>query len=258
MKKLFCIDIDGTLLKSDGKVSSKTISVLRKLIEQGHYVVLCSARSRESALKIARLIKTSNFIITSNGAEIYNYKFNQVLYVNSINYEIIKQLWSECNLNNIKISFAVDNKEYVNNLFWKNQIIIDKVNCLKKLKIKQCMLVSNDYNKLRKLFDNRFQYSSLKSACNKVEYDECGYWFNLLSSDSSKGFAVAYLADYLGIDRKNIISFGNDFNDISMFKVSGKSLIVENGDKDIFSYADEVISSNDADGIAMYLEKNLL
>lgn len=55
MKKLFCIDIDGTLLNNNRKVSNQTLEVIKMIQKQENIVVLCTARSRKSAIKISKM-----------------------------------------------------------------------------------------------------------------------------------------------------------------------------------------------------------
>ena len=80
-------------------------------------------------------------------------------------------------------------------------------------------------------------------------------WFSIVSNESLKGTALVKLCEYLQIPIENTVVFGNDKNDISMFKVSFKCVAVSNASNIALNNAKEVTESNDNDGVAVYLEK---
>lgn len=258
MKKMFCIDIDGTLLKSNGTISYNTVSIIKKLKEQGHEIVLCSARSRNAAISICKLIDTSKYVISSNGAEIYDYYNNDVIKINTIDKDICVDLWNICNKSGFKISYAVNDVEYVNIPFCKNQITVDDINYIDLESVKSIMIVFDNYDAGMRLFEKIKSSAVVKSCCNKIEKDDCGYWFNVLDKNTSKGLAVEKLSNLLNISRNNIVSFGNDYNDISMFNISADGCAVSNSDLSLKQIATKIILSNDEDGVANYILDNYL
>lgn len=46
-KYIIAVDMDGTLLNSVNKISERTRNVLQKLIDDGHYIVPATGRTRE-------------------------------------------------------------------------------------------------------------------------------------------------------------------------------------------------------------------
>ena len=256
MKKMFCVDIDGTLLRSDGTISNETKKLFVRLKEKGHEIVLCTARSRESAINIWKSIQCSNYIITSSGSEIYNCLTKEVIYINEVDNNTCKELYEICSNNDLKISFAVDDKEYVNSSFWNNQIDIFSYNEIKDKSVKSIMVVCNDYNKSFDLFERIPNLYKVKSCCQKPEKSDIGYWFNVLDRDTSKGSAILILSKLLHIRKNNIISFGNDYNDVSMFEVSGIKCAVSNSEDCLKSKADMIIKSNDENGVFEYMYNN--
>lgn len=53
-------------------------------------------------------------------------------------------------------------------------------------------------------------------------------WLDFLFSDAHKGVGMQALSNHLGIRRDEILSFGDNYNDIEMFNESGVSVAVEN------------------------------
>lgn len=59
-KKMICTDIDGTLTLHDGNIGEFTIETIKNLTKNGYLVVLCTARSRESAIAISKKVGASH------------------------------------------------------------------------------------------------------------------------------------------------------------------------------------------------------
>ena len=88
-KYLIAIDSDGTLKDSNGIISDKTKKVLNKL-KNDNVIVLCTGRPRYHVKNINSELKLSNYIISSNGAEIYDVEKNEVVYSKYIDKKNIK------------------------------------------------------------------------------------------------------------------------------------------------------------------------
>lgn len=260
MKKLICLDLDGTLLDNNGTLSKNTIDTIKKTQKLGHEVVVCTARARNFAINIGKILNASTYVITSNGAEIYDYNSGEVIYTDGVDKTIVKKVWKECQAEGFKLSLAIDNKEYVNNIFRKGQTQIDDFHKFSKdyRDIKQCMIVSDDLDRLMIYLEKYKKNKNVKLSADKVILEECGYWFSLLSPIANKGNGIYQLAKFLNIEKNNIISFGNDLNDISMFENSGYRVAVSNSEKELLKLADEVTLSNDEDGVAEWIKNNLL
>ena len=72
-----------------------------------------------------------------------------------------------------------------------------------------------------------------------------------------KGSALARLCDSAGIDRDEVIAFGDMPNDLSLLAWAGTAVAVANAHPDVLAVAAEVTASNDDDGVAAVLERLL-
>ena len=91
MYKAVFIDIDKTLLNSQGKVSEETKQAIEKAKAQGVGIFLISGRSRAASQTFQEL--SSRYIINSNGADIYDCKQKTFLYQSVIEPELCKKLY---------------------------------------------------------------------------------------------------------------------------------------------------------------------
>jgi HAD superfamily hydrolase (TIGR01484 family) len=87
-------------------------------------------------------------------------------------------------------------------------------------------------------------------------YREGEYWFEIMPIKATKGNAVNTLKGILKCGR--IVSFGDSLNDIPMFQISDESYAVENAAEELKKIATGIIPSNDDDGVAKWLEENVI
>lgn len=77
-------------------------------------------------------------------------------------------------------------------------------------------------------------------------------------TDAGKLQAIRALASSLHISMEQLAAFGDDENDLEMLKACGRGIAVANGLESVKAAADEVCESNDSDGVAKWLETNVL
>lgn len=261
-KKLILIDYDETLTKSDDTVSNRVKKAISKHIKIGNEVVICTARPRYQTIDISKNINASNIVVSSNGAEIYDYHNNKVLKLFYIDKDLVYKMVEYAYYYDVRLILAVDDCDYITkNPYNSKQILLSHgnyKNILKNKKVKQCMYIDeNEKNvlKIKHIMKNLDRVMIVNEISKEDTYYE--KWFSLGNNDASKENALCFLADYFNIPIKNTIAIGNDYNDISMFNKSGYSVCVANASEEIKNMVDYVTSSNDDDGVAIFLESIL-
>ena len=257
--RLIFIDSDGTLKKTDGTISKRTKQAISKCQMQGDRIIVCTARPRYQTLDVMKEAGADNIVISSNGSEIFDSKNNKVIYNSFIdNGEVIK-LVEYAYLMDIRLILAMDDYDYVTKTIRNsNQVLLDKDDYKEKLascNVKQCMFIDKKYNeiaKMKKMVSSNKALSIVDEISESSSYDE--KWFSVANSNSSKGNALNILVEYLNVPFDQTIAIGNDKNDISMFKMAGLSVAVENATDGVKKNADYITLSNDDDGVALFLE----
>ncbi len=79
-----------------------------------------------------------------------------------------------------------------------------------------------------------------------------------MHKDCNKGAGVKALADYLGIDKSEVICVGDEGNDKHMIEFAGLGVAMGNATEEIKSIAQYVTLSNEEDGVAHLIEKFIL
>ena len=72
----------------------------------------------------------------------------------------------------------------------------------------------------------------------------------------TKADAINHLCDYYSINKQDIVAFGDNYNDISMFEVAD-GVAVENAQESLKEVAKYLTKSNEDDGVSYFIQKNL-
>lgn len=83
-------------------------------------------------------------------------------------------------------------------------------------------------------------------------------WYAFLPREAGKVRALRELTGMLNIPLDKVAAFGDDLNDLEMLRVCGSGVAVANAVQNVKEAADYVTLSNDQDGVAVWLERNLI
>ena len=80
----------------------------------------------------------------------------------------------------------------------------------------------------------------------------------VMHKEAKKAKALAHIAGLWGIDKSNIAAFGDDFNDMDMLTFAGAGVAMGNALDEVKAAADFITLSNEDDGVADWINKNIL
>lgn len=256
MNKIFFIDSDGTLRHDDGTITEETKDKIAEIKNQGDLVVICTGRPRYHAVRVASIANASNYVISSNGSEIYDTENNELIYSKYIDKDTFTNLYKDSIEHDIRMLCALENTEYATKYIVDNcqRLLTDEnVEELANKDIRQILIIDKNKEKVdnfKKLVKEKYNVKILEYQ--DIPEDET--WFSLIHKDASKGNAIIALSKYLGIPLQNTIAIGNDNNDISMMDQSGLGIAVENATEKLKEAAELIIPSNNEDGVAELLD----
>lgn len=264
--KAVFVDIDGTLANSKREITEFSKAPIKRMKDKGIYVVLCSGRSNKDVCEYSKEAFASDYAISSNGAQIYNYKTNENFYKDDIKYEELKMIWDYCNENGLELILNAKDVQYGNKIFcsdmYKDKIIIKSIEELKEKDIFQVIINSNTYYSMKECADFISENERLKIANYSREYmskkldSKEPYYIFVNSKSTDKGTAISKFLETMNIDKEEAICFGDRINDITMFKSCGKTVAMKNADEDLKKMANFITPlSNDENGVADFLNK---
>lgn len=269
MKKfdIVFVDIDDTLNPSGEKTSEYTKEVMKKLKEQGIKVVVNTGRSAKYAINKSIESNLSEFIISSNGAEVYNYDTKEKIFSRPIPKEQIKQIYEYANQTNMTIILNSIENRYINNknYNYNNEPAIyfeDIDKLLDEQEINQIVMLSSNFDRmlvLPHMFKEK--YPNLKVVHSSVALIEerripnKEYYHDIVLENTAKSTGIVELLDYLNIDSERAIAIGNGYDDICMADVVGTSVAMENANPILKEVATYITDTSANDGVAKILEK---
>ncbi|MDC9722109.1 MAG: HAD family hydrolase [Urechidicola sp.] len=263
--KLICSDIDGTLLNKDRELSANTITQIKRLASISF--ILISSRMPKAMLHLQKELEIEHLpIIAYNGGLIL--ADNKIISSTEISTSTSESIAYYCKETNLHISLYHNDEWYVTELdYWakreaNNTKINPKIQNIKTTLIKwksenkgaHKIMVMGDADEISSLVD----YINKNLANEVIGYRSKETYLEIAHTSISKKTAIDTLIDshYPKITLKNILAFGDNYNDIEMLKSVGIGVAVANARKEVLDIADAITDGNKEDGVANYLKNH--
>ena len=267
---IIALDLDDTLLKDNLTISDYTVKILYKAAERGIYIVLCSGRAENAILPYVRKLeisglKTGRYIISHNGATIFDLHTRLPIYTRTVpakiliqSYHAAKKAGFSCQVYDFSTIFSPFENEWVlrdKKLSGLNLSIVEDFESFLEAGFPK-MVIPGDPEKLLSLQQKLRDMFGEKA----VIFTSKPYFLEVLPANTGKGEALKYLAEtVLNIPKEETMSFGDSMNDESMIKYAAHSTAMINGLDYIKKIAHHITDfSNNDDGVARFIEKYCL
>ena len=270
--RLLAIDIDGTLLNPEFKISPVDMAALRRANAEAVEVVVVTGRRHAFALPIVQQLGFDLWVISSNGAitrslagetfhrdllpagtcrklcaKMREFRGNTVLtfeaeakgaivleHMNELNVSI--QRWLEKNLQYIDFVIPIEDsltRDPVQAMF-----------CGPIARMRQAQAAVAE--------------SGLEVTVLRTEYEARDLSIvDVLNHGCSKGHALERWANFRGISREQVMAIGDNYNDIEMLAFAGVPFIMGNASEELRRNGWAVTLSNDRNGVAAAIEQVL-
>jgi len=265
-------DLDGTLLNNDKKISDKDIYTLNKLNKNGIKIVVATGRNYFMAKNLTEQIKNIDpVILANNGAVVrrsntdelieYNYLDSNVfeeIYKRGIKYDLYPVLHVDEYVNGYDMIYEhEDFEEIYLGYIRKDDMRAKKVKFTPK-DIKNILSVCylEEFSKLNdfSIEMNELNNGQFNSICNRNISNRALLEF--LHVDGCKWRALKKYVDSINIKPDEIISFGDDNNDIELIMNSGMGISMKNGTENVIKVGKRVSEfDNNNSGVSFELSK---
>jgi hypothetical protein len=251
--KAIALDLDQTLLTTDKTISEYSLSVLRRCREKGIKIFIASARPIRTIWKFSDLLKP-DAIIWHNGAAVYiegENRYKERISVNETKNILsgIEKIYPEATL-----SVEIDDILYANfdvsihyNDTTAKQTDFSDLPDVASYKIIVGVSSMEQVEKIAGILpdDVYIEMSDKRLGL-------------MMHKNATKLQGVKKALHYYSIDVSEAVSFGDDYGDIEMLRGCGIGVAVENALPVVKEAADYVTESNDNDGVAKWIESNIL
>ncbi|WP_170924690.1 Cof-type HAD-IIB family hydrolase [Candidatus Enterococcus clewellii] len=264
--KLVAIDLDGTLLNSQHKLSKENVKAVRATEKAGAKIVIATGRSVVSAKEIVSQLGISAYILALNGTyiiEVDRYGEQKELRRSILDKEKLARAFQVTQ--KLGVTFIASNEHQSDRVVVDDgtelvqEFFIERPD-LQRLSIQdmteKLMDTSTTYLKAAFTNRNREKLHELKKALAEIGIDTIfsdTYYIEYMSDGINKGWALEYLANHLGISLQETIAIGDQENDIEMLLKSGLGIAMGNAAPHVKDVANHVTLTNDQNGVAEIL-----
>lgn len=267
MRIFYVSDLDGTLLRNNEKTSNYTNNVINRLTERGMVFSYATARSLITAKKVTSGINAKIPLIVYNGAFVIDNLTEDILIANYFD-DKVDFVLDDLFANKIypivyayingkeKFSFVPELCSDGTNKFLdsrKGDVRSNAVRAINDLKSGNIFYITciDEPQKLEPLYK---KYKDSYHCVYQTDIYTNEQWLEIMPLNASKAKAIKQLQSLLKCEK--LVVFGDGKNDIDMFESADESYAVQNAHEDLKRIATGVISSNDEDGVAKWLEEN--
>ena len=268
--KLIAFDLDGTFLYDDKSIPEENMRLLKSAAAQGVHIVPATGRVLSVLPKELMALSELRYMIGANGALVSDIREDKEIYSAKIPLERALEVYAYADSQGLSYDCYLDNHGYMSahmydtiqnivtipgilNLIRANRTRVDELkdylrgraDALQKIQF----YVSDPEKKARIMAELREKFPDLRTTSSlpmNIEINGGG---------ASKGQALCALCEYLGIDIRDTVAFGDGSNDLDMIQFAGTGVAMANAVDELKSAADFVTLSNMECGFARALEK---
>lgn len=251
MPRVVALDLDGTVLRSDGTVSPRTILTLRRCVERGMRIVVATSRPPRSVAARLPPDFPGGTWICYNGAEIFEegQRIAQFGISPELTQEIVHSIQHLAP--DAAVSVEIDNCLYADRELhhaWAYEIVN-----LATLPARPAAKVLFDATQVSDLEILRAHFTG---RCRVIVLDR-GVLGQVMLAAVSKAAALRWVLEQSDLSIDDAIAFGDDLNDVEMLSECGIGVAMDNACAEVKAVADWVTLTNDEDGVALVLESLL-
>jgi len=261
---LMAVDLDGTLFNDDAKISVKNMKAINEFRNNGGLFTFATGRAHCYANSTAYELKLDIPAIVFNGAEVYDFVNDKVLYQLELPQTAHKYLLDFLNraptlgvdiliadyIYSISTNSQADRHATVINLP-KNMIDIDDIPKIPWIKI----LMMDEIDII-----NDLQEYALKLNLADIELTRSTPNFlEVLPKGANKGTGLTKMLEICGFGDRYIVTAGDFNNDIELLQMADLGVAVGNAIDEVKKHADIVVCDNNSGAIyeiVEYLKRN--
>ncbi len=269
--RLLALDIDGTILTREKKLTGRTKAAIEAAADAGIAVALVTGRPFHGIPDELMRLKGLGYVISSNGAVTTDLLRHSVLRTANLDsetaldvislprrYDLVYAVFVNgigyCELEpfhrHIRMTDNIGIETYIRK---SRRITYDMDRVIREASsgVENIWFVAHDQgerDELNRYIRDKWNVNTVLTGRVDVEIG---------SQDADKGMALSELAEFLGIEKNRMMAIGDSGNDIGMLRAAGVAVAMGNADDDVKELADIVTSGSDEDGAAKVVEQIL-
>jgi Cof subfamily protein (haloacid dehalogenase superfamily) len=259
--RVVATDLDGTLLRSDGSLSERTVRTLEMAQSSGARVVVVTARPPRHVARVLGSTRWSDALaICSNGAIVYDLSGGRVVSAEVVAPEAAALIASALSVSSPDVAWAVETGlELVSGPGWGHTFTGETAHDKQLDDLAELW----SYPLVKVLaWSGRRSADEMLSLVRSLEPDGVEATHSggpgiieLSAPGVTKARTLAALCERWAVDAREVVAFGDMPNDVPMLSWAGRSWAVAGAHPDALARATHIAGGNDDDGVAVVLEE---
>ncbi len=256
--KLVSLDVDGTLVDDEKNIPERNLRAISWAhINNGVHFAINSGRICQSVRSYMEKLGVHESFPSLGGVLVHGWD-GEIIAESTIDSSVALEI------NALARSLGCATFIYQRDIwcldpgndYWKNSEytatkvmgrIVDTDKAIKTGPTNKMLGVCLDTAKLQRLMEGIISDFSTFVDC----FTSSPYFLEILPKGVNKGTAIDILIKHYGIKKENVMSIGDYYNDVDMFKTSGISVAMANAPDDIKAMADYVTEADNCNcGVA--------
>lgn len=261
------IDLDGTLLTDDKKITDFSYQILQNLYNKGIKIIIATGRGLSRAKQLTEKLDFDKIILANNGAIIYsssNIAMDEDLMLDSNVVDKLSALSKEYGIRpyffvenkcSLLIQDEDDKKYYVDSVGDESEIMTISE---RNLPINDCvsMIMISAKNHILKIVDTIKNNPHVTYHIHTKYFPQNIRMLEVQNVNTDKYKRAIALLEHFGIKSDEVVAIGDAHNDLEMVVNSGLGVAMKNSDDILKQNADIITQyTNEEDGLAKFLEE---
>lgn len=272
--KLIATDMDGTFLADDKIAPAENINALTECAAKGIQIVPATGRTIPGIPDEIKKLPGVRYAITTNGAVVVDLKEGTIISTCRMSADLAAKVMELARDSDDDIMFDayIDGVGYTTEYFYENLArYVESPGLVNLVKKTRCPVWDNisyvkergtEVEKINMFFVDLEARERMREILSGIpEIIVSSSIFNNLEINAigaDKGGALIRLAEYLGIEKKETMAFGDGENDLTMIKMAGIGVAMENGEEFVKTAADYITVTNNEAGVAAAIRRFVL
>ncbi|MBE5816531.1 MAG: HAD family phosphatase [Clostridiales bacterium] len=260
--KLVALDLDGTLLNSEGKISLRTGDAIRRR-SKNYIFSVKTGRMYCAGVPFVKMLGLNTYMGTHNGACVYDSATDKCVYSCSMQPGDVESVVLDCLKRGIYFQLVVNDEfyfrehcrysDFYSSICLKPGNAVENIeNRLREYNVTKIILMAPEGD-----IPAHYSYFKEKYSQELGVVTSRAQFIELTDKRADKKSSLEIIAARYGVGLNEIMAFGDQLNDLSMLEGAGVGIAMGNAHPELKKKADIVTLSNDEDGVAYMLERLL-